>query len=246
MTAPRKPIDDELKELGPDIANVLRRCEERSHVVSLAAVAASRAAKAQSSAGASLSPEKRLARLKSAGVPDRKARLVVGLGHRAFDTRLEAVSYADDFLTQARDHGTHNVCVLSSSVHGTGKTAAAAFLLDAYEVPAGDGVARWFVHSGDLLEMSRIEHEDDRVRLKQCRALVIDELGTEYLDGKGYWLSFVKWLVNARIEGAGLTVITTNLDAQEFRQRYGELVYDRLREAARWFDLETDTSMRGA
>ena len=80
--------------------------------------------------------------------------------------------------------------------------------------------------------------------LASAGLLVLDDLGTEYVDAKGFFLASLDWLVNARYSNEKATIITTNLPAKAFAERYGERVADRLREAGQYVEI-ADQSMRG-
>lgn len=143
-----------------------------------------------------------------------------------------------------------NILVLAGP-HGVGKTVAAASMARWASVRsvAGYGWSKGetplFHHAAELLSMGLYEHDEERRRIKRTPLLVVDDLGAEYMDGKGVWSSFVDWLINCRHEALGLSVITTNLDADHFRDRYGPRVYDRMRHVADWRDLD-GPSLRGA
>lgn len=143
---------------------------------------------------------------------------------------------------------------------GTGKTTAAAWWLyreaidDAYWKPRDE---RYFEftpkhqgHSSMWLTapaFSRWPHYDEEKVRKLLRIghLVIDDLGAEYLDEKGFYLSLFDEVINERYQAAGtVTVMTTNLDAAGFKKRYGERIADRIREVGRFLSVG-NVSMRG-
>ena len=98
----------------------------------------------------------------------------------------------------------------------------------------------------DVSRFSRSSRYDDEQMgpLERCSMLAIDDLGMEYADAKGSFLSLLDGLVNARYAASLRTVITTNLGAGAFRERYGERVADRIREVGRYVEI-ADPSMRG-
>ena len=87
--------------------------------------------------------------------------------------------------------------------------------------------------SSDLI---RTDHYDRKEfeRISKAPLLVIDDLGSEFFDVKGFFGSFVDEIVNIRYAGKKPTVITTNLAADAFKARYGARVSDRIREAGRF------------
>lgn len=64
---------------------------------------------------------------------------------------------------------------------------------------------------------------------RKVYALAIDDLGREYSDQHGRWLAELDLLIDDRHEMRRPTVITSNLSPEEFRQRYGERIADRIR-----------------
>ena len=79
--------------------------------------------------------------------------------------------------------------------------------------------------------------------IQQAAALVVDDLGTEYLDGKGFFLANFDALVNHRYSHRLPTVITTNLKVDEFR-KYGVRVVDRIREVGVFLSVNAPSMRR--
>lgn len=148
-------------------------------------------------------------RLSAAGVPERT------LTH-VFDAQpLETEALK---ALQAALESKPTIVVLSGGV-GCGKSCAAAWWLSQAE-------GAW-VAAADLAKVG-----DDAVTAQlRAKRLVLDDLGMEYLDGKGYLLAKLDSLVEHRNANMMPTVITTNLGAAEFKSRYGKRVEDRIREA---------------
>jgi len=65
---------------------------------------------------------------------------------------------------------------------------------------------------------------------RKVYALAIDDLGREYSDQHGRWLSELDLLIDDRHERRQPTVITSNLSPKEFIERYGERIADRIRQ----------------
>jgi DNA replication protein DnaC len=76
--------------------------------------------------------------------------------------------------------------------------------------------------------------------------LVIDDLGAEYSDSKGFFASLFDEVVNARYENMRPTILTTNLDVEGFAARYGERIVDRIREAGRFLNCGAQSLRRRA
>jgi DNA replication protein DnaC len=62
------------------------------------------------------------------------------------------------------------------------------------------------------------------------RALVIDDLGLEYLDQKDRYLSTMEEILSARYANRRPTLLTTNLTPEKFKERYGERLVSRINE----------------
>lgn len=191
--------------------------------------------------------------IQARGIPRKDAqRLRTGLS----DT--SALAAAKQFLAAP----TERILVLSGH-KGCGKTVAAGWCVlqgspDPYvpRHPEESGVRRhidgyrqsWptgprFLTAAQLARVSMYS-DTDLKPLYESELLAIDDLGVEYLDQKGAFLSLFDALFDARYANDARTVITTNLPAVEFKARYGERVADRIREVGRFVEL-ADKSMRG-
>ena len=60
--------------------------------------------------------------------------------------------------------------------------------------------------------------------------LVIDDLGVEYIDKNGFFLSRLDELIDARWGNFKRTIITTNLNRKDFQDRYDQRITDRIRQ----------------
>lgn len=181
--------------------------------------------------------------LADAGVPPKDLALIAS-GELAVTPGTDAVN------------GAHTLLVLSG-MRGCGKTVAASTWLhrwaaDVYEQRQGPddanvvrpvrGLGAVFVTAARLSRWSR--YDDAAMdRLIKAPRLVIDDLGAEFMDERGSYLCLLDEVVNERYAAARPTVMTTNLGAPEFRERYGERIADRIREAGRFVSLP-NPSMR--
>lgn len=136
------------------------------------------------------------------------------------------------------DRGPKSTLVLEGGV-GTGKTVAAA-----------DWIARrgagLFRKARDVATLSSFDCAAWR-ELAEVPRLVIDDVGTEPLDDKGWALSSLLGLLDRRYDADLATVITTNLSFETMRARYGidgGRFLDRLRESGRWFKLSGESLRR--
>jgi DNA replication protein DnaC len=100
------------------------------------------------------------------------------------------------------------------------------------------------IHASELAELAYRDAAAEVAALRATSVLVVDDVGVERLDRDGIYTRFFGALMNARYGAAGFTVLTTNLTTDETRERYGERVYDRIRERAVWFDI-AHGSLRG-
>ncbi len=116
--------------------------------------------------------------------------------------------------------GSEWVTVLGGPV-GTGKSLAAAYF-----------VAR----VGGLWLSARhlANPKFDLDAFEKCRALVVDDLGTEYNGGAAYGTDRASALLESRHAEQRRTLITTNLASAAILDRYGVRLASRLREGGRF------------
>lgn len=151
-----------------------------------------------------------------------------------FDTTAPVIAALENW---AKD--TRTMAVLSGPT-GTGKTTAAAYA----SLHLADGepgqMPRWITAS-TFARSSR--YDDDRDKVLDARALVLDDLGSEFNDSKGSFRTDLDELIDRFYARKARLIITTNLDAKTFEERYGARVVDRLAEAGVWIPV-TGTSRR--
>jgi hypothetical protein len=112
------------------------------------------------------------------------------------------------------------VLLALSGIPGVGKSVAAAVAL----LAAGRG--RW-VRASDLARVPK-DGEDGPVRDSGTSGIVvIDDVGTEH-SPSGYAAARICDLVELREAAMQRTIITTNLDAKGFKERYGERIASRI------------------
>ena len=173
--------------------------------------------------------------------------------------------------TSAAAQETSDILVLSGSP-GCGKTVAAALWIFRFvadparwvfddkpikppkkgEAYYGCGPARprftspapiWMT-AARLSRQDRYD-EDSMSDLLTTDRLVVDDLGGEYLDKNGFYMGLLDEIVNEREANKRPTIFTTNLNAKAFRDRYGERIYDRIKEGGRFIACG-NVSMRKA
>jgi DNA replication protein DnaC len=156
---------------------------------------------------------------------------------------IEAADACDETaaaIVRVRDwrHVDENVLVLSGSP-GCGKTVAATWwaLRHAW-MPV-------FLRSTAFAASSRFDTEKRDEWLK-AQALVLDDLGTEYADTKGNFLTDLDELIDTYYGNKKPLLITTNCTAEEFKKRYGARIVDRLRECGTWYSVAASSMRRRA
>lgn len=130
--------------------------------------------------------------------------------------------------------------VVLSGAAGCGKTAAACWWL--YNGKGG-GRAPVFMTAARLSRLSKFDDEAMGRILKAAR-LVIDDLAVEYADEKGFFRSLLDEVINERYGSRLPTLITTNITAADFKERCGERITDRVREAGRFVSLDNPSMRR--
>lgn len=181
------------------------------------------------------------------GIPPRVIALLDGVG----DT--DAVRKARAFMDESNPR---TLLVLSGGT-GCGKTVAACVALD-YATAYDPYLRQRLVTPGETRPAQRFNSPGrfvkaiDLVRagtfdgafwesLEDASVLVIDDLGTEPLDEKGWALANVAALLDGRYDSLRKTILTTNLPLTAFKARYcaadGGRLYDRLRESGVYVEL---------
>jgi DNA replication protein DnaC len=147
----------------------------------------------------------------------------------------EAMRFARMFV-----HLPRKILVLAGGV-GAGKTTAAAWIGLKSEDPNPA-----FVRVNELERRGRYDQKlDDWLRDKT--SLVIDDVGAEYLDGKGAFRSLMDEVVDTFYSRRRVLIMTTNLrprrkgedEQEQFLERYGERVWSRLNQLGVWGDCGT-------
>jgi len=143
-------------------------------------------------------------------------------------------------------------CLVLSGGKGCGKSTAAAYWLylmarerlkEPNQTPSK--TRGWW----SATRVSRLSSYSDKFEtMLTANMMVIDDLGVEYVDKNGHFAHRLDELIDERYSNYRRTLITTNLNAPEFKTRYGERVADRLREGfshgGMFFEI-SDKSLRG-
>ncbi|MGN6107262.1 MAG: hypothetical protein ACTHU0_19295 [Kofleriaceae bacterium] len=129
--------------------------------------------------------------------------------------------------------------VVLSGPPGCGKTVAACWWAWQQNWPPQ------FVRATTFAATSRYSNDERRAWLN-ANALVLDDLGAEYSDAKGSFLVDLDELVDVYYSNRRQLVITTNCTSNDFQDRYGGRIYDRLRECGTWLSVSSGSLRRKA
>lgn len=141
-----------------------------------------------------------------------------------------------DAELMAHDFGAKNIVVLSGP-KGVGKTVAAALWALRRPRPT------YMLTAARFARTSRYSAEQ-REEWFSAPALVLDDLGVEYVDEKGSFLADLDELIDVYYASERPLIITTNCTDKVFLERYKARVFDRIIEAAEWISVVGE-SMRG-
>jgi hypothetical protein len=169
-------------------------------------------------------------------VPDRLPRESVA-SRGVLEMHLCAIYDREPIECEALTHvrtfmGSPKTLLVLSAGTGTRKSGSASWALTRK--------AGRFVTAEECGRIAGSRDADDRHVWQMTRGtplLVIDDLGGEYVDDKGWFVKAFNALVDYRYGSKLKTIITTNLEAARFKETYGERVTDRIREAGAWRNL---------
>lgn len=167
----------------------------------------------------------------------RKDLRAAGFPRRAIDEAIAADVSAAPIVRVASWEPAKVSTLIVSGSKGCGKTVAATWwALRQPTVPR-------FIRATTFAASSRYERED-RNKLLEAPALVLDDLGTEYLDAKGSFLVDLDELMDVFYGDYKPLLITTNSSLDDFRARVGDRFADRMRECAAFWATSAP-SLRG-
>jgi len=153
---------------------------------------------------------------------------------------IEGSAFQATPATAEVERGSFKILVLAGKP-GNGKTVAACrWLLDGLHAQRPP----LFVTAARLSRWDRYD-SSAMDRLLLASRLVLDDLGEEFNDTKGNFLAVLDETVCDRLSNKRATIVTTNLDVEQFTSRYGVRIRDRIRESGRWVGF-AQPSMRGA
>lgn len=179
-----------------------------------------------------MSERKRARLLEACGCPPKRVDEALANAYRADAPAVLALRGFPE------NEETGGVRVLSGGV-GTGKTVAAVRWL--FE----RGGARPLFLRAKALEAAGSFDKELRAQWAQCSAMVLDDLGVEYADERGVFLSNLDEVLDHFAGSRSPLVITTNLLPEPFRERYKERVTSRLRQLQAWNNVKGPDMRRG-
>lgn len=88
-----------------------------------------------------------------------------------------------------------------------------------------------FISSAEIVSLAS-SNKEEYGRIKSCQFLIIDDMGVEpsVVKNFGTEITPVTDIIYCRYDRMAMTIITSNLDDQSIKERYGERVWDRLTE----------------
>lgn len=144
-------------------------------------------------------------------------------------------------FVQMAHHGLKKKLLVLAGGVGTGKTTAATWV-----AMKGQDPRPGFIRISELERRGRYDRELGKW-LQDKTSLVIDDVGAEFLDGKGAFRSLLDEIIDTFYSNKRTLVMTTNLrpirksddEPEQFRERYGDRVWSRLSQLGEWGDCGT-------
>lgn len=195
----------ELVELSDIMRRTSDRMEELGHFERVEERASAEAAR-----DAARVKERHLRELLARGIPKRPARRIVAADYHETEPIRALSSLASELL------------VLGGPADG-GKSFAAALA-----VANGPSASR-FLHVRELSRLS-VYRAEQMVPIETAPVLALDDLAVEFMDDKGMFQFVIDALLDARWSAELPTLITTNLNVEEFSERFGERIVSRLQD----------------
>lgn len=157
-----------------------------------------------------------------------------------------AMKWAREFV-QLAEHGLRKRLMVLAGGVGAGKSTASAWI-----ALKGRDPRPGFMRIGELERRGRYDKKLDQW-LQEKTSLVIDDVGTEVLDGKNVFNALFGEIVDMFYSNRRTLVLTTNLrpkktkpdEQEQFFERYGERVWSRMSQLAMWGDCGVVDLRRG-
>lgn len=161
-----------------------------------------------------------------------------GMGERTLEAVFDAPPWdteATKGLALAFQTTPKPIIVVLQGGVGCGKSCAAAL----WAIRTG---ARWKTAKA----FARLGYDEEVEELGRVPHLVLDDLGMEYADAKGFFQSNLDGLIDDRYSRKLPTVLTTNVELEEFKARYQDRIWDRIREAGQFVEIAGPSLRRRA
>lgn len=123
-----------------------------------------------------------------------------------------------------------NIIVLSGSV-GCGKTIA---VLNFLSQSGGSG----YITAIELYNACKLNAIMVINEAKNTSILALDDLGSEYEAESGYFQSIIDEIIDYRYLHLKTTIVTTNLNLEQFVERYGKRFVGRIKEWGRFIESD--------
>lgn len=169
--------------------------------------------------------------LRNAGCPHRTSELVLAGGLERTDAMAFLAEPSPD-----------RPLTLLAGPPGVGKTVASVHWLLQHD-SGRRPTSLIYLTASELTRWPRYDSEQ-MGSLEHASAVVVDDLGREYTDAKGFFLAILEELVDMRYQSGRPLVCTTNCTAEKLWERVGERVRDRWREAGRVFEIRGESLRR--
>lgn len=171
----------------------------------------------------------------------------IGLSRRAMLCFTVTATMADSPALRGLSKWSGDGTLVLSGGKGVGKTVAAnKWVWDCIRATENwkwqDGTRVKFNFADPIIvtaaHLARWPRYDEEAmnRIMYASRLVIDDIGCEFWDEKGSFLALLDELIDTRYAQILPTVITTNLDQQQFEQRVKERITRRIREDGLFFN----------
>lgn len=152
----------------------------------------------------------------------------------ATDVHPKTSTFIRDYATDIDEYLAHGLGLFLYGAHGTGKSLIANLLLRRLLLKGYDG---YWVTLNELLSAYQETWRGDKEtkawfdrRMRNVRVLVVDDMGREY-DGRSTAASTVDSIFRTRVQNGLVTIVTTNLDEEQFVARYTKGIQSLVTEA---------------